>query len=572
MNRDPKVDLTDLRKLPTETEWVEFKPASGIDLHKLGCYFSALSNEARLHSREYGWIVFGVDDETHDIVGTHYKDTPESLDKLKLEITQDTTNGIGFLAVYEVFESGKRVLMFSIPPAPYGMPIAWKNKFYGRDGSSLGDLKQDEIDRIRDLKKIDWSAGVCDKASLENLDPVAIALARQKYVEKFPESRRTELAKEVADWSDETFLKKAGVLSPDGQVTRTAILLLGKPESAYYLSPADAQISWVLFDDAGAKKDYEHFSPPYLVNVDRLFAKIRNLNYRYMPRNTLFPTEIQQYDNWVLREALNNAIAHQDYALGGRITVKEYSDHIVCTNLGGFFADNVAAFAEGNHVPDRYRNPWLCSAMFNFNMIDKVGSGISRMIDKQRRRFFPLPEWEAEQDKVAVTVHGKILDENFTELLMQNSDLDLKTVLALDKVQKRKHITEEQIKHLKSLKLLEGRKPNYIISSSLADMTGKKLDYLKHRSIDTLHFEHLILTCLNKFPNSTRKEIDSFLLEKIPNFFSEKQKKIKVNNLLNRMANQKSYIKNMGARSAPKWAITELGKKALIRLKNEGEN
>ena len=76
--------LNELRGLPTETEWVEFKPISGIDIHKLGCYFSALCNEARLYHRECGWLVFGVNDKTHDIVGTNYKNTPESLDKLKL--------------------------------------------------------------------------------------------------------------------------------------------------------------------------------------------------------------------------------------------------------------------------------------------------------------------------------------------------------------------------------------------------------------------------------------------------------------------------------------------------------
>lgn len=557
-NTDPQHILHQLLKLPVETEWVEFKAATGsYDFHKLGCIFSALSNEARLHKQECGWLVFGVDDTTHDILGTNYKDTPESLDRLKLEITQDTTNGVGFLTVYEIFESGKRVLMFSIPPAPYGMPIAWKNKFYGRDGSSIGDLKQDEIDRIRDLKKPDWSAGVCDKASLDALDPDAIALARKKFIEKFPETRRADLTKEIANWSDETFLKKTGVLSPDGQITRAAILLLGKPESAYYLSPADAQISWVLFDDAGTKKDYEHFSPPYLVNVDRLFAKIRNLNYRYMPRNTLFPTEVQQYDNWVLREALNNAIAHQDYALGGRITVKEYSDHIVCTNLGGFLDDDFEAFAEGTHVPERYRNPFLCSAMFNLNMIDKVGSGISRMIDKQRRRFFPLPEWEVEQGKVAVTVYGKILDENFTRLLIENTDLDLKTVLALDRVQKRKKITEDQLKHLKSLKMVEGRKPNFYISAHIATVAGDghlKADYIKNRPFDDNFYKKMVLEYLETYDQASRKDIDTLLKGKLSGVLADVQQKNKITNLLSKLRDE-GRIKNIGSDRWSKWVL-----------------
>lgn len=537
--------LHKLRGLSTETEWMEFKPTSGIDIHKLGCYFSALCNESRLHHQECGWLIIGVDDKTHAIVGTNYKDTPESLDKLKLEITQDTTNGIGFLSVYEIFESDKRVLMFAVPPAPYGMPIAWRNKFYGRDGSSLGDLKQDEIDRIRDLKKPDWSAVVCDGASLEHLDQDAIRLARQKYLEKFPEEKRAELAKEIENWSDETFLKKTGVLNPDGKITRTAVLLLGKPEATYFISPADAQISWVLFDDAGNKKDYEHFAPPYLVNVDHLFSKIRNLNYRYMPRNTLFPTEIQQYDNWVLREALNNAIAHQDYDLGGRIVVKEYSDHIVCSNLGGFITDNVEAFAEGNHVPDRYRNPWLCSAMFNLNMIDKVGSGISRMIDKQRRRFFPLPEWEVKSGKVAVTVYGKILDENFTQLLTENTELDLKTVLALDKIQKQKQISDDDAKILKKKKLIEGRKPNYFISANIAQLANAKVQYTKQKAFDDKYYEDLILSFITQHQIASPKELQNLLHDKLSDLLNMEQRRNKVRNVTQKLS-KNGVIENAG--------------------------
>lgn len=179
-----KLILDQLRNLPTETEWCEFKPAGGIDLDKLGRYFSAVSNEARLHNEVYGWIVFGIHDKTHEIIGTNYKDTPISLDNLKRELTQHTTNGIGFVGVYEFFISGKRVLMFSVPPAPYGMPVAWKNKLYGRVGSSLGLLNQDEIDRIRDLKQQDWSAQICDEANIEHLDKNAIQIARQNFLDK----------------------------------------------------------------------------------------------------------------------------------------------------------------------------------------------------------------------------------------------------------------------------------------------------------------------------------------------------------------------------------------------------
>ncbi|MBF0107246.1 MAG: putative DNA binding domain-containing protein [Deltaproteobacteria bacterium] len=545
-DKELKLKFDELQNLSTETEWVEFKPKSGIDLHNLGRYFSALSNEARLHNKECGWIVFGVDDKTHQIVGTNYKDTPESLDKLKLEITQDTTNGIGFLAVYEVFESNKRVLMFAVPSAPYGMPIAWKNKFYGRDGSSLGDLKQDEIDRIRDLKQKDWSSQICGDARVEHLDKGAIQLARKNFIDKARHEESGELAKMISQCTDETFLKKTCIITPNGKVTRSALLLLGMPESAYFLNPADPQLTWVLYDDSGNKRDYEHFGPPYLVSVERIFQKIRNLKHRYLPPNTLFPTEIQQYDDWVLREALNNAIVHQNYEMNGRIVVKEYSDRIVFTNVGNFFSGDVESFIlDPNHVPNSYRNPWLCTAMHTLKMIDKLGSGIARMSEVQRRRFFPLPEWDIQPDRVSITVYGKILDKKFTNILIEKTDLDLKIVLALDRVQKRKPLSIEQIKLLKSKKLIEGRKPNFFISEKIAQVSDSKVQYTKQKAFDDKYYEDLILSFLKQHMKATPEELRDLLLNKLSDRLNEQQRRHKVRNVTQKMA-KNGFIKNLG--------------------------
>ena len=110
-------------------------------------------------------------------------------------------------------------------------------------------------------------------------------------------------------WDDLTFLNKAKVCI-DGQITRTAIILLGKPESTHYLSPAHPQLTWILKDKDGMERDYKHFDPPFLLAVDALLANIRNLTCRILPGGTLFPVELLQYDDWVLREMLHNAIAH----------------------------------------------------------------------------------------------------------------------------------------------------------------------------------------------------------------------------------------------------------------------
>ena len=81
----------------------------------------------------------------------------------------------------------------------------------------------------------------------------------------------------------------------------------------YAIDPSVATITWVLIDGKDEKRDYEHFTIPFLLTVDEALAKIRNLNQRILPGGTLFPDIVKQYDEYSIREILHNAIAHQDY-------------------------------------------------------------------------------------------------------------------------------------------------------------------------------------------------------------------------------------------------------------------
>src|SRR5665647_87195 len=142
-------------------------------------------------------------------------------------------------------------------------------------------------------------------------------------------------------------------------MTRAALILLGKPESATKLPGTNLQISWILQDADALPLDYKHFGLPYLMNSDQASKQIRNLTYRYMPDDTLFPTELPQYDSWVIREALHNCIAHQDYSLGGKINLVEKPNELVFSNLAAFIPGSVEAVIKCDTPPERYRNPML---------------------------------------------------------------------------------------------------------------------------------------------------------------------------------------------------------------------
>lgn len=125
----------------SENEVVEFKKAeSNFDIDELGKYFSALSNEANLRERECGWIVFGVWDKRHKIIGTSFKDSESSLNKLKHDMSQHTTDNLAFRDIFPINIEGKRVLLFQVPASPRNIVMHWKGIAYGRDGESLKPL------------------------------------------------------------------------------------------------------------------------------------------------------------------------------------------------------------------------------------------------------------------------------------------------------------------------------------------------------------------------------------------------------------------------------------------------
>ena len=443
--------------------------------------------------------------------------------------------------------------MFQIPPALKGMPTAWKGHYYGRDGESLGPLNLSEIDQIRrQAIREDWSARICEGAALKDLDPDAVGFARQQYKKKHP-----KLLDEVDRWDDLTFLNKAKVCISN-QITNAAIVLLGRNESEHFLSPGLVRITWVLRDVNNTEKDYEHFGAPLILAVDRILEKIRNLTYRYLPNATLFPTEIKQYDSWVIREILHNCIAHQDYTQAARVNVVEEPESVLFSNLGDFIPGSVEEIIRRDAPPEQYRNPFLAQAMVNLNMIDTIGSGIKRMFLKQRERFFPLPDYDlSEPGRVRVRLIGKLLDENYTRLLIEKTDLDLMDVIALDKVQKRVPLKEEELKRLKRQKLVEGRRPNLYVSDRVAAVTGNKAAYIKYRAFEKDHYKKMIISYLQKFGEAKREDIDELLSNKLSDALDDEQKRNRVRNLLFEMSHKDKTILAVGPNKSAIWVLNK---------------
>jgi len=121
-----------------ENEVVEFKQAGNdYSTDKIGEYFSALANEANLRGTERAWLVFGVHNRSRTVVGSDYRTEPIRLQSTKMQIAENAEPSVTFRNIYELQHPQGRVVLFEIPPAPRGMPIAWKGHYYARAGESL---------------------------------------------------------------------------------------------------------------------------------------------------------------------------------------------------------------------------------------------------------------------------------------------------------------------------------------------------------------------------------------------------------------------------------------------------
>ena len=533
-----------------ENEVVEFKRAGdGFSTSDIGKYFSALSNEANLHDADRAWLVFGVDNTSQSVCGTDYRLEPERLKGTKLQIAQGTQPSVTFKEIHTLDHGAGRVLMFEIPPAPRGIPIAWNGHYYARAGESTVSLGLDKLDTIRaQTTSTDWTAEVVSAARLSDLDPDVIDQTRRSFADKH--ANRFSLA-DVNDWSIETLLDRSR-LTRGGEITRATLLLLGKREAAHLLNPHPAQLTWRL---EAEEKAYEHFGPPFLLTSSRVYRRIRNVQLRVLPDDSLLPIEVAKYDQKIILEALHNCIAHQDYRLCSRVVVTEYPDRLVLENGGGFFEGQPTDYLFGTKTPHRYRNPFLTQAMSELNMIDTMGYGIHQMFSGQAKRYFPLPDYDLTVDQlVRLTLHGRVIDLAYSRLLIQNTSLSLDDILALDRVQKGLALDPFTVRRLRRAGLVEGRQPTLHVSAAVAQATASKAAYIRMRGQDDAFYDRLVMDFLRNFSSASRRDIDDLLLGKLGDRLNDEQKRRKIGHLLTRLRRARR-IRNAGSRKAPRWVL-----------------
>ena len=542
-----KEQISSIKK---ENRYLEFK-SNYQDAQKLGKYISALSNGACLDRQDFAYLYFGINDKTLDAEGTTFDPLRTKAignQDLELYLRQYISPKINFSIDTFLYENKTRMVVFKIPAA-VNEPTCFMGKSYIRVDSHITELSP-YVEWTRTIynSKIDWTAEIIEEATINDLDPDAIDLARKGFKQRYP-----DLAKDVDMWSDTTFLDKAK-LTQDGKITRAALLLVGREEKAYLLNHI-SQLVWKCFQEGEIFGDI--YTIPYIKTTSKLLNRIRNYRFKIYPSNSLIPAEVWKYDTDSILEGLHNCIAHQDYVLGERIVVTEDKDKLTFENAGGFYEGNYEQYILGEKTPKSYRNPFLVKAMVNIKMIDTQGYGIHKLFMKQKERYLPMPDYEGTTDsRVIMHLPGNVIDENYSLLLLSNHEVTLTDTILLDTIQKGKSISDEAMTMLRKKKLIEGRKPHVYVAKSLAQTTGTKVEYTKHKGLENKKCEALLLNSLKDHGSLTKQEIVHLLWDVLSDQLSDSQKENKVDNLLRKLKNA-GKINNKTRGNISTWSLVK---------------
>ena len=270
-----------------------------------------------------------------------------------------------------------------------------------------------------------------------------------------------------------------------------------------------------------------------------------------MPGGTLFPDTMKQYDDYTIREALHNCIAHQDYELQQRINFVENSGYLYYSNAGTFIPGTLENALRNEEPQTHFRNECLCRAMVDFNMIDTVSRGIKKMFSEQWRRHLPMPDYEIDpiKKKVVVRIYGNEINKRYTDLLKTNDTLSLWDCISLDAIQKGRTIHEDVAQDLLRRGLIEGETPHYNISLSIAKDTHQLPSYTKTKGLDKAKLRQMVLQYLSNAgeEGAKRDSIYEYLKDVLPQNKTEEQKLRYVGRLLVEM-NEENSIDRIGLR------------------------
>lgn len=485
-----------------EVEHLEFKEAKrGFSFHQLVKYCAALANERG------GKLILGVTDKRpRRVVGSQVF---RNISEIKLRLREE----LGFrVEVGEISHVDGRVLVFSCPSRPTGMPIQYKGAYWMRLGESLVPMTPDKLKAIFAEDVTDYSAEICEGASFSDLDPTGIELFRRKWIQKSGN-------KALSKMSEKQILADAELVV-GGKVTYAALILLGTHKAlGKFLSQAEVILEYRVNEASIPHDSRREFREGFFLFMDALWDEVNNRNDVQHFREGLFMRDIATFNEDVVREAILNAVSHRDYRLGGSVFLRQFPRRLQIESPGGFPTGITAENILWQQSP---RNRRIAEAFARCGLVERSGQGLDKMFTESIREGKPRPDFSGTDDyRVVVTLRGEIQDARFLQFLERVGSerlslFDTRDFLVLDLIHNEEKVPDhlkDRVHKLAEQKVVDvigrGRGTRYILSRRFYKYIGKKGVYTRKKGLDRDTNKQLLLKHIrdNRKEGSRLKEL-----------------------------------------------------------------
>lgn len=395
--------LNEMRSMPNETEWVEFKHNKAIP-DEIGEYISALSNSAALSGKVFGYLIWGIDTDNHDILGTDFQPNERKIGNEQLEnwLLHQLAPKINF-HFYELKTDKGVVIILEIGRA-FRNPVQFEGREYIRIGSYKKLLKEFP-EKERQLWRIFDTTPFEDMPAVDkvNADEVLQLLDYPAYFDLVNQPLPDNKKGIIERLGEESMIK----INDAGSYSITnlgAILFAKKLDEFKNLKRKSVRV--IIYKGTTRLETIKEQvnSKGYANGFKELIAYVNSL----IPSNEVISKALRKnvpmYPEVAVRELVANAIIHQDLFIKGTGPMIEiFSDRMEITNPGKPLVDT-ARFLDS---PPQSRNESLASFMRRVGVCEERGSGIDKVVFQTEFFQLPAPLFEAIDNNTRITLFAQ---------------------------------------------------------------------------------------------------------------------------------------------------------------------
>ncbi len=413
MTAQRDIDLVDhIRNLPAETSCVEFKRNN--DAHEMiGKLCSAISNAARVDGENQGYVIWGVEDGTHDVVGTTFDPNAKTVGAqvFDLWLANQLQPSVPF-NFRTVNHPDGRVVLLEIPAAT-SAPVTFSGTAYIRIGSAtpkLSDYPERYQQLIEQMRPYTWENGVADQyvTSDHVLEVLDYAAYFRLINHPLPDNRDGILEFMSAD---QLITKDVG---GKWNITNLGAILFAQKLSQFGPAIERKAVRFIAYDgrDKTATVTKRHDGVKgYAAGFEGLIDFINGL----LPENEHIGQALRQsqplFPELAIRELVANALIHQDMTITGMgPQIELFSDRIEITNPG----IPLMQLDRMIDLPPRSRNEALASLMRRMGICEEQGSGLDKVISQVELFQLPPPLFKAGEQSMQAILYGPRTFANMT--------------------------------------------------------------------------------------------------------------------------------------------------------------